>query len=316
MKGIAHFTTGVAVAALWPGVMQEALSTQTFWLAFGGLAGILPDTLDFKLARFFYKPDVFIDPFEVAEDPKRVAHMIAEAVKKAYVNGKCRVHFSSVKYSADLWRQWSFQFEDNVVKVKIAELVDTSGIPIPDTFKGEGMAILPVEVMNDYEGETVINIFSGPDVEFVRDGDKVRMVFLPWHRDWSHSLTLAVFLAFLLLPFSLKAAGIFVAAWWAHVLEDQLGYMGSNLFWPATTSRFAGLKLMHSSWPIPNALTVMLAAEVVLYKAMINKYPFIREDWHMFWFFFVVPVLLIITGAWFGEKAREFEVEVFEEGGD
>jgi membrane-bound metal-dependent hydrolase YbcI (DUF457 family) len=49
-----------------------------------------------------------------------------------------------------------------------------------------------------------------------------------------------------------------------HVLEDQLGYLGSNLFWPFTRRRFAGLRLMHAGDAIPNLVTVWLALGLLL----------------------------------------------------
>ena len=51
-----------------------------------------------------------------------------------------------------------------------------------------------------------------------------------------------------------------------HVLEDQLGHLGSNLWWPFTARRSNGLRLMHSGDPIPNFVTVLLACGLVLYN--------------------------------------------------
>ena len=50
----------------------------------------------------------------------------------------------------------------------------------------------------------------------------------------------------------------------AHVLEDQLGYLGSNLFWPITKTRSDGLRLMHSGDTIPNMLTVWVSLMLLL----------------------------------------------------
>ena len=51
MKGIAHFVTGVALATFFPEVVQAGAQGSLPML--GGIAGILPDTLDFKFARYF-----------------------------------------------------------------------------------------------------------------------------------------------------------------------------------------------------------------------------------------------------------------------
>lgn len=51
MKGIAHFITGVAIATFFPEVVQQAAGGSLLPML-GGIAGILPDTLDFKFARY------------------------------------------------------------------------------------------------------------------------------------------------------------------------------------------------------------------------------------------------------------------------
>jgi hypothetical protein len=51
-----------------------------------------------------------------------------------------------------------------------------------------------------------------------------------------------------------------------HVLEDQLGYMGSNLAWPLTKKRSPGLELIHSGDAIPNFLTVWIATALILFN--------------------------------------------------
>ncbi len=50
----------------------------------------------------------------------------------------------------------------------------------------------------------------------------------------------------------------------AHVLEDQLGFMGSNLFWPFTKRRFDGAHLLHSGDTVPNLVTVWLSLTLIL----------------------------------------------------
>jgi membrane-bound metal-dependent hydrolase YbcI (DUF457 family) len=94
---------------------------------------------------------------------------------------------------------------------------------------------------------------------------RVRIEFLPWHRVWSHSLVLAAVLglavAVMLGPLAGWVAGLGYAA---HVLEDQLGYLGSNLFWPFTRRRSDGLHLIHSGDAIPNAVTVWVSLSLLL----------------------------------------------------
>jgi membrane-bound metal-dependent hydrolase YbcI (DUF457 family) len=51
-----------------------------------------------------------------------------------------------------------------------------------------------------------------------------------------------------------------------HVLEDQLGAMGSNLLWPLTRGRAPGLNLIRSGDVIPNFLTVWTACALTLFN--------------------------------------------------
>jgi hypothetical protein len=51
MKGIAHFVTGVAIATFFPEVVESAAQGSLLPML-GGVAGILPDTLDFKFVRY------------------------------------------------------------------------------------------------------------------------------------------------------------------------------------------------------------------------------------------------------------------------
>ena len=57
MKGFTHFMSGIAVASCFPQAVHMASQEQSFILCLGGIFGILPDTLDFKLARYFHRSD-------------------------------------------------------------------------------------------------------------------------------------------------------------------------------------------------------------------------------------------------------------------
>ena len=124
-----------------------------------------------------------------------------------------------------------------------------------------------------YDEEHRIDIFSGPSFKFERQGDKLHIHFLDWHRRWTHSLALATMVG-ALAGLSAGLAANWKTGLWAglviglgfvgHVLEDQLGYMGSNLFWPLTRKRISGLKLIQSGDAIPNFLTVWTATALIL----------------------------------------------------
>jgi membrane-bound metal-dependent hydrolase YbcI (DUF457 family) len=90
---------------------------------------------------------------------------------------------------------------------------------------------------------------------------------LPWHRRWSHSLLLAAAAGCLLgLLADWQMGAVVTTGWGIHILEDQLGYMGSNLFWPLTRRRQAGLRCFHSGDAPSNVLTIWLALWFLLWS--------------------------------------------------
>jgi len=91
VKGIAHFVSGVAVATCFPEIVHNASQSLAFGPALGGLAGLLPDTLDFKVTRYFRRVDDEIDPAEIVDglgnpDPQSIADRIARAMNRAYMS--------------------------------------------------------------------------------------------------------------------------------------------------------------------------------------------------------------------------------------
>ncbi len=124
-----------------------------------------------------------------------------------------------------------------------------------------------VPIAPTYDAETKIDIFSGPSFKFERRGDKLYVHFLDWHRRWSHSLTLAVALGLLGWLVFGKWGGLVIGLGFAgHILEDQLGFMGSNLFYPFTKGRSTGLQLLRSGDAIPNFLTVWTSVALILFN--------------------------------------------------
>jgi membrane-bound metal-dependent hydrolase YbcI (DUF457 family) len=321
MKGIAHFITGVAVATFFPEVVRQAAAGSLLPML-GGIAGILPDTLDFRFARYFEKYDLEIDPGP-APDAREIAEQMAGAMRRAYDTGTSQnVMLHTIRLGPDLWRQytvrldpgqWSEEgappqpghseetrfFPKNLVSgqggegappqrgcgevaVRIGPVVNTGQVPLPGSEPAgatEARVKIGAPLVHTYDEEIKVDIFSGPSFRFERQGDQLHVHFLDWHRRWSHSLTLAA-------AMGLGTAGItalieFVSAGsltqtplWAglvvglgfaaHVLEDQLGFMGSNLFHPFTRRRTAGLQLLRSGDTVPNFLTVWTAAALIL----------------------------------------------------
>lgn len=288
MKGITHFVSGIAAASFIPGVVESA-AQGSYLLALAGVCALLPDTLDFKFWRYFERPDVSIDP-GVDVDPQAVAQQVADAIATVYEMGRpVRVQLHTIRLGSDLWRQYALRFdvERGEVSVRVGPIVNTSQLPYsgsePDPPRVATIAVgaqtvdtrhaVPadtppaVPLHYTYDAETTIDIFSGPSFSFERVGNAVAIEFLPWHREWTHSLAVAAGLGVLSGlfwgPLAALCAAVGAAA---HVLEDQLGAMGSNLFWPFTRRRMAGLGLLRSGDTIPNLLTVYLACAALLFN--------------------------------------------------
>jgi membrane-bound metal-dependent hydrolase YbcI (DUF457 family) len=269
MKGIAHFLSGIAAASFIPAAVQQ--SAQGAWLlTLAGAGALLPDTLDFKFARFLEQPDDTIDPGP-QPNAQAIADRIAAVADLAFQTGRSRiVKLQTVRLGADVWQQYAVRFDTprREIAVRIGPVVTTSQIPVGATFSfAEAIAKTSAPLNYTYDAETTVDILSGPSFRFERKGDAVSITFLPWHRAWSHSLALALGVGLAAGLLWGWLAGVVAALGYAvHVLEDQLGAMGSNLFWPLTRSRWPGLNLIRSGDAIPNFLTVWTACALTLFN--------------------------------------------------
>jgi hypothetical protein len=173
----------------------------------------------------------------------------------------------------DYWQQYRVGFDHAAgeVTVQFGPVVNTGQVPVPGTGSAdarEARAQVAVPFRNTYEGITTVDIFDGPSfaMEPERDG-RVNVYFLPWHRTWSHSLLTGLFLgAGVAVLFGWRAGLVVPLAFGAHILEDQYGHMGSNLFWPLTRKRFAGAGRMHATDAVPNFLTVWTCCLLIFWN--------------------------------------------------
>lgn len=322
MKGIAHFITGIAVATFFPEVVQSA-AEGSLLPVLGGIAGILPDTLDFKFARYFERYDLEIDPGP-EPNAQAIAEQIVGAMRRAYETGRPQnVMLHTIRLGADLWRQYVVRFDpaNNEVAVRIGPVVNTGQVPFPGS-QPEGAQEVRVKVgvpmVHTYDAENRIDIFSGPSFKFVRKGDRLHVHFLDWHRRWSHSLTLATVLALgvagaLALIEWLTQGVISRTPLWAglvtglgfagHILEDQLGFMGNNLLYPFTRERVVGLRLLRSGDAIPNFLTVWLSVALILFNLdRFSAAP--RLDPEVYLLLAVALPLLLLGGLYWLRRQR------------
>ena len=313
MKGIAHFITGVAIATFFPEVVRQA-QTGSLLPMLGGIAGILPDTLDFKFVRYFESYDEEIDPGP-EPDAREIAERVTRAMRRAYESGRPQnVMLHTVRLGADLWRQYSVRFdpEQSEVQVRIGPIVNTGQVPtplsLPPTGEREARVKVGVPMVPTYDEETKIDIFSGPSFKFERQGDLLHVHFLDWHRRWSHSLTLATALGLV--------GGLIFGIWGGltiglglagHVLEDQLGYMGSNLFYPLTRRRSPGAQLFRSGDAIPNFLTVWTGLALILFN--LDRFS-AQPRLHPWWFLgLAVALPVVVLGGLYHRRRRREERE-------
>ncbi len=279
MKGIAHFITGVAAASFFPWSVEAALEGNPLYFVLGGAFGLLPDTVDFKFYRFFYRHDVYIEPRAEDSDPQPIADQLAGAIERAFRERRTvRVKLSTIRRGADAWQQYQVRFDPAAgeVAVRFGPLVNTGQVPLPGSAPKSpriGRARLAAPVMQTYDAVTTVDIFDGPTFALEPDAQgRVRLHFLPWHRNWSHSIVVGALLALAAWPlWTWRASLVILAGYAGHLLEDQLGFMGSNLFFPFTRRRFSGAHTMRSGDALPNFLAVWTCCLLIfwnLYRRM------------------------------------------------
>lgn len=273
MKGFTHFAVGLATASCFPGAVAAAATGNPLYFILGGAFGILPDTLDFKFYRFFVKHDMEVIPDPNRPDPQMTADAVAYAINRASFGGTpVRIRLNTIPCGVDCWRQYTVRFDvgGRRVGVRYGPLVDTGQNPMPGppADEEESFAEVSCPIALDYEATVNVDIFEGPLFTMRPTGDgTVRAEFIDWHRQWSHGL-----LALLLFALGGTAvfeplAGLVIgAAYGAHILADQLGFMGSNFLFPFTRRRTNGLGLLHSASGMPNAVAVWFSCLAIFWN--------------------------------------------------
>ncbi|MBF0499788.1 MAG: metal-dependent hydrolase [Candidatus Riflebacteria bacterium] len=334
MKGFTHFVSGIAVATFFPQAVHMATQDSSFILCLGGVFGIMPDTLDFKFARYFH-----VSEFEVWPDPKKldahqIASTVAAALEKANESGRSSVQLHTMQLGANLWRSYTLWFDtkNNEVVVEMGPLVDTGTMPFIGTEVKEN-AISRVKVSSkfrqQFDKKSNIAIMSGPCFEFVRRGENdIEIVFLPWHRTWSHSLTLGLVtslvvgaITYFTVPEGANALLYTIPRWMlypliifcgslVHIVEDSTGFMGNNLFYPFTPDRTNGLGWMSAAEGIPNFLFVWTAFMLIIWNLDRNRWmpdmnpSGIGSTESFFFWYLAVPIALMIFFFFKGKNER------------
>lgn len=346
MKGFTHFISGIAVASFFPQAVHMASQEQSFILCLGGMFGILPDTLDFKFARFFHTSEFEVHPDPDNLDARVIAQNVANSMEQAAAKGRSTVQLHTMKLGANLWRSYTLGFDSktNEVVVEIGPLVDTGQVPFEGTEPtnpAKAMARVKVSApfYQEFDKKSNIAIMSGPCFEFVRREDgRLEIVFLPWHRTWSHSVTLGIVTSLLVgaISFALVSEGPNAAMYsvprWllypliiflgslVHIIEDSTGFMGNNLFWPFTKDRTSGLGFMSASDAIPNFFFVWTSIICILYN--LDRFRWAPQDapagiaspeTFFFWFYAIpcaVMLYYFLKGKHEKEAARAVKPDV------
>jgi membrane-bound metal-dependent hydrolase YbcI (DUF457 family) len=305
MKGISHFISGVAAASCFPWTVAAALERDPTYFILGAVFGILPDTIDFKFYRFFYRYHQTITPDPHTPDPQAIADEIVHAIETAAEHkGLYRLKINTLRRSADQWQQFKIRFDpqEQAVEVEMGPVVTTGQVPISGTFPAAGTSNgwkkIAVPIEENYEAVTTVDIFDGPAYGFEKDeGGRIVVHFLPWHRTWTHSLVLgAVFAVPMALWLGWRAGLVAFTAYAIHILEDQLGYMGSSLFAPFSNKRVKGLELMHAGDALPNFGTVWFCCMLIFW----NCYRAVPDSIYHFGFIRLMLYGLVIPLGLYG----------------
>lgn len=315
MKGLTHFVVGLSAGVFFQEAVGMSIDTKSLILLLGGIYGILPDTLDFKLGRFLERFDIEIDLDPEHPDPKQVAEKLASAIDNAARGSPQNVKLHTLKLGPDLWQEYTLFFdrEKKEVRVKIGPVVSTSQVPvkIPNFMPSASASFHANLVQTTYDKEDKINIFDGPSYIFKKSGEGVESIFIPWHRKWSHSFTMGALVALVALPFGAIYWTVAFLGFSLHIIVDMLGVMGSNLLFPFTKSRAKGLGLFNSADPIANFGFIYLSVFFIIYN--LNRFTYHLSMFRGigFWLFgFAIPTLgMIIAGFVLRRKKRLREEE-------
>ncbi|MEM4436728.1 MAG: metal-dependent hydrolase [Thermosphaera sp.] len=227
--------------------------------------------------------------FADAPHPNLIAQKISEAIDKAYESGgMVTVKILNIRMPGDVYRRFLVEYHSREQKIMVhmGPLVSTGGLPFEGTetpaYRRMGEARTRHPFKKVYPRPTVIDSFNGPEIGFVKVKENgmeiVEEVFIPWHRGFTHSFTagtllsLPIFIFTWLLGYA-HATDLALACmlgYWMHVVEDQIGFMGSILLPPLTKRRIQGLMIGPRIPGLMNFATSWLMISLIIWN--INRY--------------------------------------------
>ena len=142
-----------------------------------------------------------------------------------------------------------------------------------------------------------MDALGGVTLESSRQQSVVLITFLPWHRCWSHSLLAAALLRGAIAPLLGPLGGLAHAWVRAHILQDQLGHMGSSLLYPLAKRRVGGLRVFRFGDTLPNLFTVWASAMTISFNLDRLSPPPVLNPWLCLGLGLVVPwgVMLLLS---------------------
>jgi len=316
MKGITHFIMGIMALTFIKSFMVGAVVEDSIVILLGGIFGLMPDTLDFKFLVYMETHDVVIDPDPYDVRPQEIANKVAEAINRAGTlkPGKMvKLQMHTLRLGPDLWQSYSLFFDTRKSEavVKVGPHVTMSGVPClgtePPASKASGVAKFAPKLIDRYGKPTTLKGFSGPSYGFLKKKDgSVEVIFIPFHRRSGHSLTLGALFAligYLLTNRPIIALAIFVP-WTLHLILDQYGSMGNNLFWPLTKQRTNGLYLVNAGHPFWNSFVVYSCLALIFWN--MNRFNSLANPMYVafgadvpiwLYLFFAILIPWLILGA-------------------
>jgi len=269
MKGVTHFIAGLCAVSFVPRAVEAGVAGNPLYFLLGGGAALLPDTLDFKLLRYFCPSEIDIVPDAAQPDAGVIAGRLAQAVERAWRTGRpVTVRLCTLRLPGDVWQPYRVELsrDGRQLIVVLEPPCDSGGNPAdPGARARPGRVALPARLVLTYGNTVRVDILDGPVLRLRRaGGDRVQGEFLPWHRAWSHSLALPGLLGLVAGALGGLAAGTAtLVAGLTHPLLDQAGHMGSALAWPFSRRRSAGWRRCHSADPWPNLVAVWVCLLVL-----------------------------------------------------
>ena len=305
MRGLVHYLSGLAVAALFASLARDAIHG-SLAILIPAIYGYLPDFVDFKFLKYAESWDYEVKPNWKDADPQEMAEIIARAIDDSYERGRVSLKLHSSRAPGDLYRKYEviFNSDKREVIVELGPLVTLGGAPIRGTEpkKRRGAAKTRSKFVKIYPKPTIITGFGGSSFAFTREGETVKLSFLPWHHTWTHSfaagflfaspLVLLLLLAGYSYPIDVFLASMF--GYWLHVIEDQFGVMGSSIFWPLSKKRIPGLKIGESGSFEINLATAYASIMAVIWGFnSVLDVPAFRIDASIYIMVTLVPVLVL-----------------------